>query len=176
MAKKRIGCNQNFYSYTFQRKKSYGLQLKKLSPHFSCRKIGGSNTLKIENLQNVQNPEGHPQKENRQRTVSSSACCSMYFRNRNRIVRSCFRLSYFVTVLIQVSARTLPSSAAMQIEIRLWTLAAHAGRNFCIRFLICSNGAFCCSVRVALSFVSSRTTVTNDPPLSVPFAMLCAVF
>ena len=31
-------------------------------------------------------------------------------------------------------------------------------------------------MRVALSFVSSRTTVTNDPPLSVPFAMLCAVF
>ena len=78
-----------------------------------------SNTLKIENLQNVQNPEGHPQKENRQRTVRSSACCSIYFRNRNRIVRSRFRSSYFVTVLIQVSARTLPSSAAMQIEIRL---------------------------------------------------------
>lgn len=36
--------------------------------------------------------------------------------------------------------------------------------------------AFCCSVRVALSFVSSRTTVTNDPPLSVPFAILCTVF
>ena len=29
---------------------------------------------------------------------------------------------------------------------------------------------------VSLSFVSSRTTVTNDPPLSVLFAMLCAVF
>ena len=43
-------------------------------------------------------------------------------------------------------------------------------------FLICSNRAFCCSVRVALSFVSSRTTVTNDPPLSVPFAILCTVF
>ena len=108
--------------------------------------------------------------------MRSSACCSIYFRNRNRIVRYRFRLSYFVTVLIQVSARTLPSSAAMQIEIRLRTLAAHAGRNFCIRFLICSNGAFCCSVRVALSFVSSRTTVTNDPPLSVPLAILCTVF
>ena len=43
-------------------------------------------------------------------------------------------------------------------------------------FSSCSSRAFCCSVRVALSFVSSRTTVTNDPPLSVPFAMLCAVF
>ena len=42
------------------------------------------------------------------------------------------------------------------------------GRLF-TRFSICSNRAFCCSVRVALSFVSSRTTVTNDPPLSVPF-------
>ena len=107
---------------------------KNLSPHFSCRKIGGSNTLKFENLQNVQNPEGHPQKENRQRTVISFACCNLYFRNRNRIVWSRFRLSYFVTVLIQVSARTLPSSAAMQIEIRLWTLVAHSGRNFYIRF------------------------------------------
>ena len=121
-------------------------------------------------------PRAIRKKENRQRTVRSSACCSIYFRNRNRIVWSRFRLSYFVTVLIQVSARTLSSSVAMQIEIRLWTLAAHAGRNFCIRFLICSNGAFCCSVRVALSFVSSRTTVTNDPPLSVPFVILCTVF
>ena len=58
-------------------------------------KIGCSNTLKIENLQNVQNPEGYPQKENRQRTVRSSACCSIYFRNRNRIVRSRFRLLSF---------------------------------------------------------------------------------
>ena len=116
-------------------------------------KIGCSNTLKIKNLQNVQNPEGYPQKENRQRTVRSSACCSIYFRNRNRIVRSRFRLSYFVTVLIQVSARTLPSSAAMQIEIRLWTFVAHAGRNFCIRFfnlfeqsllLFCESGSELC--------------------------------
>ena len=97
-------------------------------------KIGCSNTLKIENLQNVQNPEGYPQKENRQRTVISSACCSIYFRNRNRIVRYRFRLSYFVTVLIQVSARTLPSSAELPIEIRLWTLVAHSGRYFYIRF------------------------------------------
>ena len=116
-------------------------------------KIGCSNALKIENLQDVQNPEGYPQKENRQRTVRSSACCSIYFRNRNRIVRSRFRLSYFVTALIQVSARTLPSSAAMQIEIRLWTLAAHSGRNFCIRFfnlfeqsllLFCESGSELC--------------------------------
>lgn len=137
-------------------------------------KIGCSYTLKIENLQNVRNPEGYPQKENRQRTVRSSACCSIYF--RNRIVWSRFRLSYFVTVLIQVSARTLPSSAELPIEIRLWTLVAHSGRNFYIRFLICSNGAFCCSVRVALTSVSSRTTVTNDPPLSVPLVILCTVF
>ena len=54
MAKKWIGYNQNFYSYTFQRKKSYGLQPKffslvqrknytwlcaeNLSPHFFSRK------------------------------------------------------------------------------------------------------------------------------------------
>ena len=77
---------------------------------------------------------GYPQKENRQRTAISSACCGIYFRNRNRIVRSRFRLSYFVTVLIQVSARTLPSSAELPIEIRLCVLVAHSGRNFYIRF------------------------------------------
>ena len=60
--KNAVGTTKNFYPPLIQRKKSYGLQLKKLSPHFSCRKIGGSNTLKIENLQNVQNPEGYPQK------------------------------------------------------------------------------------------------------------------
>ena len=149
MAKKWIGYNQNFYSYTCPKEKLYMQCAENFIPSLFMPKIGCSNTLKIENLQNVQNPEGYPQKENRQRTVRSSACCSLYFRNRNRIVRSRFRLSYFVTVLTQVSARTLSSSAAMQIEIRLWTLAAHAGRNFCIRFFICSNRAFCCSVRAA---------------------------
>ena len=112
-----------------------------------------SNTLKIENLQNVQNPEGHPQKENRQRIVISSACCSLYFWNRNWIVWSRFQWFYLATVLIPVSARTLPSSAAMQIEIRLWTLVAHAGRNFYIRFfnlfeqsllLFCESGSELC--------------------------------
>ena len=134
--KNAVGTTENFYPYTYPKKKilwattkifshlskgktTPGYALKILYPHFSCRKIGCSNTLKIENLQNVQIPESYPQKESRQRTVRSSACCSIYFRNRNRIVRSRFRLSYFATVLIQVSARTLPSSAAMQIEIRL---------------------------------------------------------
>ena len=31
-------------------------------------------------------------------------------------------------------------------------------------------------MRVALTSVSSRTTVTNDPPLSVPLVILCTVF
>ena len=35
------------------------------------------------------------QKESRQRIVTSSACCSIYFRNRNRIVWSRFRLLCF---------------------------------------------------------------------------------
>lgn len=34
-------------------------------PSLFMPKIGCSNTLKIENLQNVQKPEGYPQKENR---------------------------------------------------------------------------------------------------------------
>ena len=43
-------------------------------------------------------------------------------------------------------------------------------------FSNCSSRTFCCSVRVALSSVSSRTTVSSNSPLSVPFATLCAVF
>lgn len=71
----------------------------------------------------------YSQKENRQRIVISSACCGIYFRNRNRIVRSRFRL-FFVTVLIPVSARTHPSSAELPIEIRLWMPAIRACQKF----------------------------------------------
>ncbi len=39
---------------------------------------------------------GYPKKENRQRIVISSACCSLYFRNRNMIARSRFCSLYFV--------------------------------------------------------------------------------
>lgn len=65
----------------------------------------------------------YSQKESRQRIVISSACCSLYFRNKNRIVRSRFRWFNLATVLIPVSARTLPSSAEPPNEIRLWMLA-----------------------------------------------------
>ena len=43
-------------------------------------------------------------------------------------------------------------------------------------FSNCSSRAFCCSVRVALCSVSSRTTVSSNSPLSVPFVILCTVF
>lgn len=43
-------------------------------------------------------------------------------------------------------------------------------------FSNCSSRAFCCSVRVALSPVSSRTTFSSNSPLSVPFVILCTVF
>ena len=63
MAKKWIGYNQKFLSPTNPKEKILWTTTKKIYfPHFSCRKIGCSNTLKIENLQNVQNPEGYPQK------------------------------------------------------------------------------------------------------------------
>lgn len=63
MAKKWIGYNQKFLSPTYPKEKILWTTTKKIySPHFSCRKIWCSNTLKIENLQNVQNPEGYPQK------------------------------------------------------------------------------------------------------------------
>ena len=41
------------------------LQYENFIPSLFMPKIGCSNTLKIENLQNVQNLEGYPQKENR---------------------------------------------------------------------------------------------------------------
>ena len=117
--KNAVGTTKIFTPALIQRKNYTWLFAENFIPSLFMPKIGCSNTLKIENLQNVQNPEGYPQKENRQRTVRSSACCSIYFRNRNRIVRSRFRLSYFVTVLIPVSVRTLPSSAEPPIETRL---------------------------------------------------------
>ena len=73
--------------------------------------------------------EKYPQKENRQRPVRSSACCSIYFQNRNRIMLSRFRLFCFVTVLIPVSVRTLPSSAEQPTETQLWTPATRACRK-----------------------------------------------
>lgn len=61
--KNAVGTTKNFYPPLIQRKKSYGLQPKKFIPlTFHAEKIWCSNTLKIENLQNVQNPEGYPQK------------------------------------------------------------------------------------------------------------------
>ena len=41
-------------------------------------------------------------------------------------------------------------------------------------FSNCSSRAFCCSVRVALCSVSSRTTVSSNSPLSVPFETVCS--
>ena len=119
----------------------------------------------------------YSQKENRQRIVISSACCNLYFRNRNRIVRSHFRLLCFCygsnsgvgsyTSIISRAANRNPIVNAC--SSCLSEISASAFSN-------CSSRAFCCSVRVALSFVSSRTMVTNDPPLSVPFVILCTVF
>ena len=118
--KNAVGTTKNFYPPLIQRKKSYGLQPKKFIPlTFHAEKSGVLTPWKLRIFKMFKIPRAIRKKENRQRTVRSSACCSIYFRNRNRIVRSRFRLSYFVTVLIQVSARTLSSSAAMQIEIRL---------------------------------------------------------
>ena len=41
-------------------------------------------------------------------------------------------------------------------------------------FSSCSSRAFCCSVRVALSSVSSYTTVSRNSPLSVPLDTVCS--
>ena len=41
-------------------------------------------------------------------------------------------------------------------------------------FSNCSSRTFCCSVSVALSSVSSRTTVSSNSPLSVPFDTVCS--
>ena len=109
----------NFALY-FSCRKNAVVTTKKIIPSLFMAKTNAVERLKNKEFTGCSNfCEGdYSQKESRQRIVISSACCSQHSRNRNRIVRSRFRLSYFVTVLIQVSARRLPSSAAMPIEIR----------------------------------------------------------
>ena len=128
--KNAVGTTKIFYPPTYPKEKILWTTTRKIIPSLFMAKTNAVERLKNKEFTGCSNfCEGdYSQKESRQRTVRSSACCSIYFRNRNRIVRSRFRLSYFVTVLIQVSARTLPSSAAMRIEIRLWMPAARACR------------------------------------------------
>ncbi len=177
MAKKWIGHNQNFYSYTFQRKKSYGLQPKKFIPSLFMVKTNVVERLKNKEFTGCLNLcEGdYSQKESRQRIVISSACCSQHSRNRNRIVRSRFRLLCFCygsnsgvgsyTSIISRAANRNPIVNAC--SSCLSEISASAFSN-------CSSRAFCCSVRVALCSVSSRTTVSSNSPLSVPFETVCS--
>ena len=90
--KNAVSTTNNFVLTPIQRKKSYVLQPKNLFPSLFMAKTNAVERLKNKEFTGCSNfCEGDSQKENRQRTVRSSACCSIYFRNRNRIVRSRFR-------------------------------------------------------------------------------------
>lgn len=155
MAKKWIGYNQKFYSYThpkekilwattiifftcpkgknihgyalkiypltFSAEKTQWLQPKILSPQFSWQKLMRLSARITKNLQDVQISAMGLLTKRKQAKDCDILCLLQYlfFRNRNRIVRSRFRLFCFVTVLIPVSARTHPSSAEPPTEIRL---------------------------------------------------------
>ena len=171
--------NPKNYPLTFHAEKTQWLQPKKFIPSLFMAKTNAVERLKNKEFTGCSNfCEGdYSQKESRQRIVISSACCSQHSRNRNRIVRSRFRLLCFCygsnsgvgsyTSIISRAANRNPIVNAC--SSCLSEISASAFSN-------CSSRAFCCSVRVALSFVSSRTMVTNDPPLSVPFVILCTVF
>ena len=95
--KNPMGYNPKIYSLTFSAEKAQWLQPKILSPQFLWQKTRCLSAWKTKNLQDVQiSARGdYSQKESRQRIVISSACCSQHSRNRNRIVRSRFRLLCF---------------------------------------------------------------------------------
>lgn len=115
MAKKWIGYNQIFYPPTYSKEKILWTTTRKIIPSlFMPKKRSGYNQKKfipslfmaktnaVERLKNKEFTgcsnfcEGdYSQKESRQRIVISSACCSQHSRNRNRIVRSRFRLLCF---------------------------------------------------------------------------------
>ena len=176
MAKKWIGYNQNFYSYTFQRKKSYGLQPKKFILSLFMVKTNVVERLKNKEFTGCLNLcEGdYSQKENRQRMVISSACCGIYFRNRNRIVRSRFRLFFCYGSNSGVGSYTSIISRAANRNPIVNACNSCLSEISASAFSNCSSRVFCCSVSVALSSVSSRTTVSRNSPLSVPFETVCS--
>lgn len=165
------------YPFTFHAEKTQWLQPKKIIPSLFMAKTNAVERLKNNEFTGCSNfCEGdYSQKESRQRIVISSACCSQHSRNRNRIVRSRFRLLCFCygsnsgvgsyTSIISRAANRNPIVNAC--SSCLSEISASAFSN-------CSSRAFCCSVRVALCSVSSRTTVSSNSPLSVPFETVCS--
>ena len=176
MAKKWIGYNQNFYSYTFQRKKSYGLQPKKFIPSLFMVKTNVVERLKNKEFTGCLNLcEGdYSQKENRQRIVISSACCGIYFRNRNRIVRSRFRLFFCYGSNSGVGSYTSIISRAANRNPIVNACSSCLSEISASAFSNCSSRAFYSYVRAGLSSVSNHTTVSINSHLFVPFDTVCS--
>ena len=172
-----FSCRKNAYGTTkiffhlSKGKTIHGYALKIYPITFSAEKSGVLFPEKSKIYKVFKNCREIPAK-NRQRTVRSSAYCSIYFRNRNRITLSRFRLFCFVTVLIPLSAHTLPSSANRNPIMN--ACSSCLSETSASAFSNGSSRTFCCSVRVALSSVSSRTTVSSNSPLSVPFDTVCS--
>lgn len=92
----------------------------------------------------------------------SSACCGIYFRNRNRIVRSRFRLFFCYGSNSGVGSYTSIISRAANRNPIVNACNSCLSEISASAFSNCSSRVFCCSVSVALSSVSSRTTVSRN--------------
>ena len=86
-----------FIPTLIQRKKSYGIQPKNLSPHFSWQKLMRLSARITKNLQDVQISAMGLLTKRKQAKDCDILCLLQYlfFRNRNRIMRSHFRLLCF---------------------------------------------------------------------------------
>ena len=90
----------------------------------------------------------YSQKENRQRIVISSACCGIYFRNRNRIVRSRFRLFFCYGSNSGVGSYTFIISRAANRNPIVNACNSCLSEISASAFSNCSSRVFCCSVSV----------------------------
>lgn len=86
--KNAVGTTKIFTPALIQRKNYTWLFAENFIPSLFMPKIGCSNTLKIENLQNVRNPEGYPQKR-KQAKDGEILCLLQYIfskQKQNRVI------------------------------------------------------------------------------------------
>ena len=164
------------YPLTFFSRKNAVVTTENFIPSLFMAKTNAVERLKNKEFTGCSNfCEGdYSQKESRQRIVISSACCSQHSRNRNRIVRSRFRLFFCYGSNSGVGSYTSIISRAANRNSIVNACNSCLSEISASAFSNCSSRVFCCSVSVALSSVSSRTTVSRNSPLSVPLDTVCS--
>lgn len=166
------GTTKIFIPTLVQRKKCAWLCAENLPLHFFSRKTVWLTTWKTKNLQNVQKIWRN--KKQAEDCKNPLPVAVYIFRNRNRIVRSRFRLFFCYGSNSGVGSYTSIIRRAANRNPIVNACNSCLSETIASAFSSCSSRAFCCSVRVALSSVSSRTTISSNSPLSVPFETVCS--